>query len=57
MFGFPLAVPFHATQNIYLHTFVSESTALNAGTSAAETTVINLIWPYETSVILINDPN
>lgn len=44
-------------QDIYLYTIVSESIALNAGTSAAETTVINLIWPYETSVILINDPN
>lgn len=57
MFGLPLAVHFHATQGIYLYTFVSESIALNSGTSAAETTVINLIWPYETSVILINDPN
>lgn len=57
MFGLPLAVHFHAMQDIYLSTFVSESIALNAGTSAAETTVINLIWPYETSVILINDPN
>lgn len=44
-------------QDLCLYTFVSESIALNAGTSAAETTVINLIWPYETSVILINDPN
>lgn len=57
MFGLPLAVHLHAMQDIYLHTFVSESIAFNAGTSAAETTVINLIWPYETSVILINDPN
>lgn len=45
------------SQDIYLYTIVSESIALNSGTSAAETTVINLIWPYETSVILINDPN
>ena len=57
MFGLPLAVHFHAMQDTYLYIFSSESIALNAGTNAAETTVINLIWPYETSVILINDPN
>lgn len=57
MFGLPQAVHFHAMQDLCLDTFVSESIALNAGTSAAETTVINSIWPYETSVILINDPN
>lgn len=57
MFGLPPAVHFQAMEDTYLYTFVSESIALNAGASAAETTVINLIWPYETSVILINDPN
>lgn len=57
MLELPLTLHFYVMQERYLPAPISESTAFKACTSAARTTVINLIWPYETSVILINDPN
>ena len=57
MLELPLTLHFYVMQERYLPAPISESIAFKACTSAARTTVINVILPYETSVILINDPN